>query len=127
MAPHQAILGPSWAPLVPSWSLLGPSWDVLERPCDLVGAPCCHPGTSWAIWSPPGAHMGTILYDFESILDPFWDRFGFIFWHCKINLHQPKLTNIIQNHRKINHTKRQPNSTQINPNQSKSIQINPNQ
>ena len=37
------------------------------------------PGTSGAIWSPPGAHMGTILTHFGSILDPFWDRFGLIF------------------------------------------------
>ena len=67
MAPYQAILGPSWADLVPFWSLLGPSWDVLEPPCGPLEASCCHPGISWAIWSPLGGHVG----DFGSILDPF--------------------------------------------------------
>ena len=130
MAPYEAILGPSWAPLVPSWSLLEPSWDVLEPPCGPLGAPCCHPGTSWAIWRPPGAHMGTILFHFGSIWDPFWDRFGFIFWHFKINLHQPKLTDIIQNHRKLiirNSSQIKFKSTKIIQKQSKSIQINESQ
>ena len=98
MAPYKAILGPSWAPLVSSWSLLGPSWDVLEPPCGPLGAPCCHPGTTWAIWSPPGVHMGTISPHFGSILDSFWDRFGLIFWHFKINLHRAKQIDIIQNY-----------------------------
>ena len=72
--------------------------------------------------------MGTILPHVGSILDPFWDRFGLIFWHFKINLHQPKLTDIIQNHRKLIIQNDDPNqfkSTKISQNQSKSFQINP--
>ena len=130
MAPYEATLGLSWAPLAPSWRLLWPFWGVLEPPCGPLGASCCHPGTSWAIWSPPGAHMDTILPHFGSILDPFWNRFGFIFWHFKSNLHQPKLTDIIQNHRKLiirNGNQNQLKSTKISQNQSKSIQINKSQ
>ena len=32
--------------------------------------------------------MGAILPHFGSILDPIWDRFGFIVWHLKPDLAQ---------------------------------------
>ena len=107
--PLGAIFGALWRLIRPFWDCLGLPWchlgaswghlgDVFEPPCGPLGAPCCHPGTSWAIWSPPGVHMGTISPHFGSILDSFWDRFGLIFMHFKINLHRAKQIDIIRNY-----------------------------
>ena len=110
LEPPGAILGRLGASLWPSWSLLLPSWDLL--------------GHLEPTGSPYGHHFVSIWVDFGSILGPFWIHF----WHFKINLHQPKLNDFVQHHRKLiiwNGNQNQPKSTHINQNQSKSIKNNP--
>ena len=112
LEPPGAIFGRFGVSLWPSWSLLLPSWDLL--------------GHLEPTGSPYGCHFASFWVDFGSILGPFWIHF----WHFKIMLHQPKLTDIIQNPRKLsiqNGNQNQFKSVKINPNQSKSIKTNQNQ